>query len=83
MVLEYKATFKETDLIRDIATGIKNKFTGLSVEDSRAIATKALEGIVTQGNHALYEGLTSLGVGYAIRIYEKSGSERPADKDWS
>ena len=58
MVLEYKATFKEGDLINDLS-GIINKHSSLSREESLSLAQESVEKLKAYneryGNKALYD----------------------------
>ncbi|MEK6875083.1 MAG: hypothetical protein AABX30_00160 [Nanoarchaeota archaeon] len=72
MNLEYKTTFSETGLIRDIGAKIQDKFPILDVEESRRLAQESLRKITSQGDSALYQALVNLGSEQAIESYRKS-----------
>ena len=75
MSLEYDAIFLESRFVGDVEKGMRNEFPVLDVKESRRLAEKSLTWVRGQGNLALYEGLVKVGLEYAIRQYQESGSE--------
>lgn len=80
MSLEYDAIFLEKRLVSDIEKGVKDKFSGLDVKESRKLAEESLTWIRGRGNSVLYEGLVKVGLEYAIQQYQKSRSEGPTEE---
>ena len=61
----YEATFRESDLIEDIAKSIRNQRPSLSITESRSLAQHSLGSISLQENR-VYRVLVESGVNDAL-----------------
>ena len=66
MDLEYKARFKVSDLVSDIAQSIINRRPQLSIPESRRLAQQSLADLSLQGNMVVYRILVESGIRYAL-----------------
>lgn len=69
MALEYKASFKESDLIDDISEKLRKRFSKLNDEEIKKLVENSMDYLNKQGNCALYNGLIKEGLNYAIEIH--------------
>jgi len=73
MNLEYKATFKESDLVSDIVRSMRNHYPDLSLFMCRELARVSLRNLRKLGNQALYDGLVKLATEQAeTKLYLES-----------
>ncbi|MBS3086598.1 hypothetical protein J4422_02755 [Candidatus Pacearchaeota archaeon] len=77
MNLEYKAEFKKSDLIGDIAESIRHRRPGVDISSSRNLAELSLADLTLQGNMLIYRMLVESGTNYAL-IRADGGEIEPA-----
>ncbi|MDO8508981.1 MAG: hypothetical protein Q7S27_04830 [Nanoarchaeota archaeon] len=75
----HRITFKESELVSDIAKELRDKHPALDERESLKLAQNSLNGLRRDYDESLYKGLVREGVNYGVKLYGESGSEGPVE----